>query len=105
MEHPGGKACDIISANANGETEYIYDESTQSRTNYQSPIGGDSGNSSSNRCEWSAVGEPAPGIFGLTLKHITNQEIIVDAALTGNKGLALQALVNDPLVRNWKDTP
>ena len=38
-------------------------------------------------------------------KHITNQEMIVEAALTGNKKLALQALVNDPLVRNWEDAP
>ena len=45
----------------------------------------------------------SPGILGLTLKHITNQEMIVEAALTGNKKLALQALVNDPLVRNWED--
>ena len=50
-----------------------------------------------------SVGELPPGILGLTLKHITNQEMIVEAALTGNKKLALQALVNDPLAKNCKD--
>jgi alpha-galactosidase/6-phospho-beta-glucosidase family protein len=29
-----------------------------------------------------------------------NQELIVEAAATGNKEVALQALFNDPLVRN-----
>ena len=37
--------------------------------------------------------------------HITNQEMIVEAALTGNNNLALHALVNDPMVRNVEDAP
>lgn len=52
-----------------------------------------------------SVGEIPSVILGLMSKHITNQEMIVEAALTGNKDLALQALVNDPLVRNWEDAP
>ncbi|MGD9048513.1 MAG: alpha/beta hydrolase family protein [Anaerolineae bacterium] len=32
-------------------------------------------------------------------RHVANQELTVEAALTGNRSLALQALVNDPLLR------
>ena len=52
-----------------------------------------------------SIGELPPMILGLAAKHITNQEMIVEAALTGNKDLALQALINDPLIRNWEDAP
>jgi len=31
-----------------------------------------------------------------------NQELIVEAGVKGDKDLALQALVNDPLVRSWQ---
>jgi alpha-galactosidase len=51
------------------------------------------------------VGEIPPGILGLMFHHITNQEMIVEAALTGDNNLALQAFVNDPLVRNVGDAP
>jgi alpha-galactosidase/6-phospho-beta-glucosidase family protein len=45
-----------------------------------------------------AFGElPAP-IAGLVHPHVLNQEMIVEAGLTGDKDLAFQAFLNDPLV-------
>jgi alpha-galactosidase/6-phospho-beta-glucosidase family protein len=41
-----------------------------------------------------------PGLLNTVYPHVVNQELIVEAALTGNHRLALQALVNDPLVRD-----
>ena len=39
-----------------------------------------------------------PGIQAVVARHIANQEMIVEAALTGDRLLALQALANEPLV-------
>jgi 6-phospho-beta-glucosidase len=36
---------------------------------------------------------------------VLNQELIVEAALTGDRKLALQALLNDPLVRDFRTAP
>ena len=44
------------------------------------------------------AGNLPPGILNVISTHVNNQEMIVEAALTGNKSLALQALVNDPLL-------
>jgi len=40
---------------------------------------------------------PAP-IAALVHPHVINQEMIVEAALTGDKDLAFQAFLNDPLI-------
>lgn len=45
-----------------------------------------------------SAGDLPPGIQAIVSRHVTNQEMIVEAALTGDKNLALQALLNDPLV-------
>lgn len=45
------------------------------------------------------VAGPIPNpIYGMVSRHVSNQETIVKAALTGNKELAFSAFVNDPLV-------
>ncbi len=49
-----------------------------------------------------AVGELPEGIAGVLSARIRQQELTVDAALTGNKQLALQAMLADPLVRDVK---
>jgi len=108
LEHSGEKACDIISASANGkESIFMMNLPNQGQiTNLPSevivetPVLIDA-----NGVHPILIGELPLGILGLTLRHITNQEMIVEAALTGNKGLALQSLVNDPLVRNWENAP
>ncbi|MCD6231416.1 alpha-glucosidase/alpha-galactosidase [Candidatus Aerophobetes bacterium] len=41
-------------------------------------------------------------IIGILYRHIINQELIVEAGVKGDKNLALQALVNDPLVPSWE---
>ncbi len=46
------------------------------------------------------VGPVPPGVLGTLQPHVTNQELIAVAALEGDRRLALQALVNDPLVAN-----
>jgi len=44
------------------------------------------------------VGTIPPGVLSTLQPHVVNQEMIAQAALTGDRGLALQAMVNDPLV-------
>ena len=46
------------------------------------------------------VGALPLGVLGTLQPHVINQELIAQAALTGDRQLALQALVNDPLVGN-----
>jgi alpha-galactosidase/6-phospho-beta-glucosidase family protein len=43
------------------------------------------------------VGAVPPAIEAVLLRHISNQELTVEAALTGSRVLALQALLGDPL--------
>ena len=43
------------------------------------------------------VGDLPPELLGLTLPHCNIQLMTLEAALTGNKRLALQALMLDPL--------
>ena len=45
-----------------------------------------------------ALGDLPPGIQSVVSRHVSNQEMIVEAALEGDKLLALQALINDPMV-------
>jgi alpha-galactosidase/6-phospho-beta-glucosidase family protein len=47
-----------------------------------------------------ASGRLSDGIHAIIAKHVENQEMIVRSALSGDKKLALQALVNDPMVYN-----
>ena len=52
-----------------------------------------------------SVGALPPGVLNTLQPHVVNQELIVDAALTGDRQLALQAMVNDPLVRDFRTAP
>lgn len=52
-----------------------------------------------------SIGQLPSSILSLMVPHVVNQEMIVEAALTGNKDLALQALLNDPLMKNYEDAP
>jgi alpha-galactosidase/6-phospho-beta-glucosidase family protein len=45
------------------------------------------------------------GLLNTIYPHVINQELIVDAALTGDRELALQTLLNDPLVRDFRSAP
>ncbi len=47
---------------------------------------------------------PAP-ILSTVALHVINQEMIVEAALRGDRQLALQALLGDPLVRDFHGAP
>ncbi len=51
------------------------------------------------------VGPLPPGVLSTVAPHVVNQEMIVDAALTGDRQLALQALLGDPLVRDFSSAP
>jgi alpha-galactosidase len=51
------------------------------------------------------VGALPNGVLGTLHPHAVNQEMLVDAALTGDRQLALQALLGDPLVRDFKIAP
>ena len=46
------------------------------------------------------VGVLPAGVLSTLQPHVTNQELIAQAALEGDRRLALQAMVNDPLVGN-----
>ena len=52
-----------------------------------------------------AVGTLPTAILGTLTPHVANQERLVDAALMGDRALALEALVNDPLVRDPSVAP
>jgi alpha-galactosidase/6-phospho-beta-glucosidase family protein len=52
-----------------------------------------------------SVGALPPGVLNTVHPHVLNQELIVDAALAGDRKLALQALINDPLVRDFRTAP
>lgn len=53
-----------------------------------------------------AIGELPPGIAANVVRHVYNQEMTVEAALTGDRNLALQVLYNDPLLRDdWRIAP
>lgn len=44
------------------------------------------------------IGDLPPAVLAVTERHVRNQELSVTAALTDDRTLALQALINDPLV-------
>lgn len=48
-----------------------------------------------------AVGPLPPPIQSICNTHVVNQELIVEAAMTGDRHLCLQALYNDPLIREF----
>jgi len=49
---------------------------------------------------------PLPrAVHQIVLGHVLRQEMIVDAALHGDRHLALEALSNDPLISDWEHTP
>jgi len=47
-----------------------------------------------------AAGPLPTGIHGVLMRHADNQELIVEAAVKGDRQLALQAMFNDPLVKD-----
>jgi alpha-galactosidase len=47
-----------------------------------------------------SIGALPPAIQAILARHVANQELIVEAALAGDRSLALQALLNDPLTRD-----
>lgn len=49
-----------------------------------------------------AVGPIPRGLAGHMYKHVMNQELAIDAALTGDRDLALQSLLGDPLVKDYE---
>ena len=51
------------------------------------------------------VGALPGGVLNTVHPHAVNQELLVDAALTGDRQLALQALLGDPLVKEYRAAP
>ena len=49
-------------------------------------------------CTASRVGPLPEGIAGILTSRVRQQELTVDVALTGDRTLAMQALLADPLV-------
>ena len=47
-----------------------------------------------------SIGDLPLSILSTIYSHVINQELVVEAGLTGNRNLVLQALLNDPLVTN-----
>jgi alpha-galactosidase len=47
------------------------------------------------------MGALPPAIQNLLYRHVLNQEMIIDAALNGDRKLALQILLNDPLTKDF----
>lgn len=51
------------------------------------------------------VGPLPTGLLATVQNHVANQELIVAAALTGDRALVNQAFLGDPLVRNMETAP
>jgi alpha-galactosidase len=51
------------------------------------------------------VGPLPGGVLGTLQVHVTNQELLVEAAVRGDRQLALEALLNDPLTRDFASAP
>lgn len=51
------------------------------------------------------AGPLPPGVLRTVYPHVLNQELTVEAALAGDRQLALQALAGDPLVRDFRSAP
>lgn len=49
------------------------------------------------------VSDVPPGILSQLQRHATNQEMTVEAAVRGDRGLVLQTMLNDPLCGNVRD--
>jgi alpha-galactosidase/6-phospho-beta-glucosidase family protein len=56
------------------------------------------GRVTANEAQGDQVGALPPAIHSVVARHVSNQEILVEAALTGDRQLALQVLLNDPMV-------
>ena len=54
----------------------------------------------SRKAEGLSVGKLPGAIAGVLRPHVEKQELTVEAALEGDRGLALEALRMDPLVRD-----
>jgi alpha-galactosidase/6-phospho-beta-glucosidase family protein len=52
-----------------------------------------------------AAGALPLGVLSTVQPHVVNQELIVDAALSGDRQLAVQAFLGDPLVGDFRSTP
>jgi alpha-galactosidase/6-phospho-beta-glucosidase family protein len=51
---------------------------------------------SQDRVQPLAAGALPPGVHALVARHVSNQEMMVEAALKGDKRMAFQAVLNDP---------
>lgn len=54
-----------------------------------------------DRAEGDEPAELPPALLSVVLPHVLRQEMTVEAAMTGNRWLALQILATDPLVRDF----
>ena len=52
-----------------------------------------------------SVGALPTGVLTTVQQHVANQELIVEAALMGDRSLVLQAFLSDPLVRDFPSAP
>lgn len=59
------------------------------------------GRISEDSAEGVASGELPPAVLSVVLPHVLRQEMTVEAAMTGNRSLALQVLATDPLVHDF----
>jgi alpha-galactosidase len=48
-----------------------------------------------------AMGKLPRAVQNLLARHVANQEMTLEAAVTGDKAMVLQALLNDPLTRDF----
>lgn len=52
-----------------------------------------------------SVGALPDGVLSTVQPHVVNQELIVGAALTGDRQLAVQAFLGDPLITDFRTAP
>lgn len=59
------------------------------------------GSISRDRAEGVESGNLPPAVLAVVLPHVLRQEMTVEAAMTGNRALALQVLATDPLMHDF----
>ncbi len=104
-EHSGEAADQIIAAIANaGSYTGVMNLPNQGQI-FNLPAGvvvETFGTIDANGAQGLTLGELPPGILNVVSRHVLNQEMAVEAALSGDRHLALQVLFNDPLTREFE---
>jgi len=87
----GGEHLDIVNLPNEGQVANLLSEAVVETM----------GRISHDRAEGVESGNLPPSVLAVVLPHVLRQEMTVEAAMTGNRALALQVLATDPLMHDF----